>query len=261
MNRGTWAAAWPRWLLVALAALGLALVCGLAHAAASTPMADLPLQMQKELSANKDWAPAMRIVMMLTLLSLIPTLLIATTAFLRIVVVLVLLRHAIGLQDAPPNMALMIVALFLTLFAMLPTLNEVERNAWRPYMEDRMGVAQAAGEAVKPLRDFMVRQTREADLALVVELSKSPPPQTVDDVGLLQLVPAFMLSELRMAFQIGFVIFLPFVVVDLVVASVLSSLGMMMVPPVLISLPLKILLFVLIDGWNLVARALIGSFH
>jgi len=241
--------------------LVLALSCLLAGAAETTPFADLPQQMQKELGSHADWSPTLRIVMVLTLLSLVPTLLIATTAFLRIIVVLVLLRHAIGLQDAPPNMAVMVVALFMTLFAMLPTLGEIDRKAWQPYMADRLPMAQAAAEGVKPLRDFMVRQTREQDLALVVELSKSPPPASVEEVSLLQLIPAFMLSELRTAFQIGFIIFLPFVVVDLVVSSVLASLGMMMVPPVLISLPLKILLFVLIDGWNLVTRALVGSFH
>lgn len=245
----------------ALAGLGLALFCLWAGAAETTPFSDLPQQVQKELGTHQDWSPTLRIVMVLTLLSLIPALLIATTAFLRIVVVLVLLRHAIGLQDAPPNMAMMVVALFMTLFAMLPTLGEIDRKAWQPYMAGKMPMAQAATEGVKPLRDFMVRQTREQDLALVVELSKSPPPAKVDDVSLLQLIPAFILSELRTAFQIGFIIFLPFVVVDIVVSSLLASLGMMMVPPVLISLPLKILLFVLIDGWNLVMRALVGSFH
>lgn len=249
-----------RWCL---AGFGLAAACGLAWAAdaAPAPFADLPERMGRELSTHQDWAPTLRVVMLLTLLSLIPALLIATTAFLRIIVVLVLLRHAIGLQDAPPNMAVVVVALFMTLFAMLPTFSEIDRKAWRPYMENKMTAPQAAAEAVKPLREFMLRQTREQDLSLVVELSKVPPPQTEQEVGLLQLIPAFMLSELRMAFQIGFIIFLPFVVVDLVVSSVLASLGMMMVPPVLISLPLKILLFVLIDGWNLVARALVGSFH
>jgi flagellar biosynthetic protein FliP len=253
---------WPPFAVVLLG-LGLALASGLCMAAepSQPPFADLPARMGKELSSHQDWAPALRVVMVLTLLSLIPALLIATTAFLRIIVVLVLLRHAIGLQDAPPNMAVVTVALFMTLFAMLPTFSEIDEKAWRPYMEDRITLTQAAAEGKKPLRDFMLRQTREQDLSLVVELSKSRPPQTEDDVGLLQLIPAFMLSELRMAFQIGFIIFLPFLVVDLVVSSVLAALGMMMVPPVMISLPLKILLFVLIDGWNLVARALVGSFH
>jgi len=249
-------AAWHLLLGVALAC-----TCAMAVAGDTTPFTDLPAQIHKQIGTDKDLAPALRIVMMLTMLSIIPTVLIATTAFLRIVIVLVLLRHAIGLQDAPPNMALMIVALFMSLFAMLPTLNEIDRTAWQPYVEEKVTLPTAMQQGVKPLRDFMLRQTREQDLALVIEISKGPRPATVDEVGLLQLVPAFMLSELRMAFQIGFVIFLPFLVVDLVVASVLGSLGMMMVPPVLISLPLKILLFVLIDGWKLFLRALIGSFH
>lgn len=249
---------WVRWLGGAVLVLWWGAVVA---APAATPFADLPTQMHKSFAGHTDWEPALRITMMLTLLSIIPTLVIAATAFLRIVVVLVLLRHAIGLQDAPPTMALMIVALFMTLFAMLPTLNEVDQQAWQPYMQERLSLPQAVAEGVKPLRAFMLRQTREEDLALVVELSKAPEPSTADDLSLLQVVPAFMLSELRMAFQIGFIVFLPFLVVDLVVASVLASLGMMMVPPMLVSLPLKVLLFVLIDGWNLVVRAVIGSFH
>src|SRR5262249_15832358 len=153
------------------------------------------------------------------------------------------------------------IALFLTLFTMQPVLNTVDQQAWQPWQKKQLSGEAAIRAGIAPVREFMVRQTRENDLALMVEISGSKQPETIDDIGLMQLIPAFMLSELGTAFQIGFMIFLPFLLVDIVVASVLTSLGMMMVPPVMISLPLKILMFVLIDGWNLVTRSLIGSFH
>ncbi len=204
---------------------------------------------------------AIRILILLTALSLIPALMIATTSFLRIIVVLSMLRHAMGMQDTPPNAALVSVALFLTLFSMLPVWSQIDQTAWRPFQHNRLSAQAALSEGLKPVREFMVRQTREQDLALMVELSHAKQPETVDDIGTLQLIPAFMLSELRTAFQIGFMIFLPFLLIDLIVASILTSLGMMMVPPVMISLPLKVLMFILIDGWNLVVRALMGSFY
>jgi flagellar biosynthetic protein FliP len=144
---------------------------------------------------------------------------------------------------------------------MMPVLNKVNDDALQPYVNNKIGLEQAYQVGVKPLRDFMVRQTREQDLALMVEISHDAQPKTVDDIKLVQLIPAFMLNELRTAFQIGFVIFLPFLLIDLIVSSVLMSLGMMMVPPVMIALPLKVLMFVLIDGWNLVVRSLVTSFH
>lgn len=204
---------------------------------------------------------AIRILVLLTALSLIPALLIATTSFLRIIVVLSMLRHALGMQDTPPNAALVSVALFLTLFSMMPVWSEVEQKAWQPYQQQKLAPEAALSEGLKPIREFMIRQTREPDLALMVELSGGTQPETLDNIGTLQLIPAFMLSELRTAFQIGFMIFLPFLLIDLIVASVLTSLGMMMVPPVMISLPLKVLTFILIDGWNLVVRSLMSSFN
>jgi flagellar biosynthetic protein FliP len=208
----------------------------------------------------QEVSSALRIVLALTALSLIPAVLVAMTAFTRIIIVLSMLRHALGMQETPPNMVLISLALFLTLFTMLPVINEVNEKALSPYLADKMPIGEAASQAVAPLRDFMVRHTRESDLGLMVELAKAPPPARVEDVRLGHLVPAFMLSELRTAFQIGFVIFLPFLLVDLVVSSVLMSMGMLMVPPVVISLPIKILMFVLIDGWSLVVRSLVGSF-
>lgn len=196
-----------------------------------------------------------------TALSLIPTLLIATTSFLRVIIVLSMLRHAIGMQDTPPNAALISIALFLTLFSMMPVWSQVDEKAWQPFQQNRLSPEAALREGYQPIREFMVRQTREPDLALMVELSKGQQPETIEDVSAVQLIPAFMLSELRTAFQIGFMIFLPFLLIDIIIASVLTSLGMMMVPPVMISLPLKVLMFILIDGWNLVVRSLMGSFY
>jgi flagellar biosynthetic protein FliP len=164
------------------------------------------------------------------------------------------------MQETPPNTVVVSLALFLTFFTMAPTLQEVNAKAMQPFMASTITSEVALDAAIVPLRGFMVRQTREQDLALMVELAKAEQPKTIDDISMVQLVPAFMLSELRAAFQIGFVIFLPFLLVDLIVSSALMSLGMMMVPPASISLPLKILLFVLIDGWNLIVRSLLGTF-
>jgi len=166
----------------------------------------------------------------------------------------------LGMQDTPPNTVIISLSLFLTLFTMSATLQEVNTKAFQPYSTGKLTADKAALEGFKPIREFMVRQTREQDLALMVELSKADRPTTMDDINMLQLIPAFMLSELRSAFQIGFVIFLPFLLIDLIVSSTLMSLGMMMVPPASISLPLKIIMFVLIDGWSLVVRALVGTF-
>jgi flagellar biosynthesis protein FliP len=203
----------------------------------------------------------MRIFLALTVLSLVPAILISMTSFIRIVIVLSMLRHAMGMQETPPNTVLVSLSLFLTLFTMAAPLQEINNSAFQPFMEGKMAADRAGQTALQPLRSFMVRQTRESDLGLMVELSKAPRPSTMDDIGMLQLIPAFMLSELRSAFQIGFVIFLPFLMVDLIVSAGLMSLGMMMVPPASIALPVKILMFVLIDGWSLVVRALLGTFH
>lgn len=206
-------------------------------------------------------ATALRVMLALTLLSLAPAMVIALTSFTRMIIVLSMLRHAMGMQETPPNTVLVTLALFLTLFTMQPVLQQVNDNAFQPYMNGTMEPQRAADAALVPLRDFMIRQTREQDLALMVEIARAEPPATAEEVQTLHLIPAFMLSELRSAFQIGFIIFLPFLLIDLIVSSVLMSMGMFMVPPVVISLPVKILMFVLIDGWNLVVRSLIGSFH
>jgi flagellar biosynthetic protein FliP len=203
---------------------------------------------------------AIKILLGLTVLSLAPAILMSMTAFVRIVIVLSMLRHALGMQDTPPNTVIVSLALFLTFFTMAPTLKLINTEGLQPYLAGQLAPEAAAGKAIAPLRDFMVRQTREQDLALMVELAKAEQPETIDDISMVQLIPAFMLSELRAGFQIGFVIFLPFLLVDLIVSSALMALGMMMVPPASIALPLKILMFVLIDGWSLVVRALLGTF-
>ncbi|MGJ7574293.1 flagellar type III secretion system pore protein FliP [Variovorax sp. RB2P76] len=206
-------------------------------------------------------AQALRVVLGLTVLAVLPALLVCVTSFLRTIIVLSMLRHAIGMQETPPNSALIGLALFLTLFIMSPVLQKINQDAFQPFMDGQQSMETAYRNGTAPLRDFMVRQTREQDLSLMVELSKAKTPQTMDDISNVQLVPAFMLSELRAAFQIGFVVFLPFLLIDLVVATILMALGMMMMPPATISLPLKILMFVLIDGWSILLKALVGSFH
>jgi flagellar biosynthetic protein FliP len=194
-------------------------------------------------------------------LAILPALIVSLTSFLRIIIVLSMLRHAIGMNETPPNTVLTGLALFLTLFTMSPVLQKVNQDAFQPFMASQLSMEAGYQRGMAPLREFMVRQTREQDLALMVELSKASPPRTMEDISNVQLIPAYMLSELRAAFQIGFVVFLPFLLIDLVVSSILMALGMMMMPPTTISLPLKILMFVLIDGWSLLLRALVGSFH
>jgi flagellar biosynthetic protein FliP len=211
--------------------------------------------------AATETSQALRIVIGLTLLAVLPALLVCVTSFLRIIIVLSMLRHAIGMNETPPNTVLIGLALFLTMFTMAPVLEQVNREAVQPFTEGRAGMQEGFAKGMAPLRDFMVRQTREQDLALMVELSKAEPPASMDDISNVQLIPAFMLSELRAAFQIGFVVFLPFLLIDLIVSSVLMTMGMMMMPPTTIALPIKVLMFILIDGWSLLLRALVGSFH
>lgn len=203
---------------------------------------------------------AVRVGVMLTVLAIIPALLISTTSFIRIVVVLAMIRHAFGMPQTPPNAVLTSLALFLTAFVMGPTLTDLNRDAVQPFIEGRTEISEAMESGAQPLKEFMLRHTRDADLEMIYRISDSPLPATAEEVDLLKLTPAFMLNELRVAFTIGFVILLPFLLIDLVVASILLSLGMMMVPPTTISLPIKVLMFVLIDGWSLVVEGLLGSF-
>jgi len=244
----------------ALAGLIL-LGCSFGALAAASPLDEAGRLFSQQASKPEEISSAMRILFLLTAMSLIPALALATTAFLRIIIVLSMLRHAMGMQDTPPNAALISIALFLTLFTMAPVWNQVDKNAWQPFMQNKLSPEEAVREGFVPIREFMIRQTREQDLALTVELSGAEQPNTLDDIGAIQLIPAFMLSELRTAFQIGFMIFLPFILIDIIMAGILTSLGMMMVPPMMLSLPLKVLMFILIDGWNLVVRSLMVSFY
>lgn len=211
--------------------------------------------------ATPQTSEAVRIVLGLTVLAILPALLVCVTAFLRIIIVLSMLRYAMGMPETPPNTVLIGLALFLTLFTMSPVLEVVNKQAIEPFSAGKIGIEGVYEKGSAPLREFMVKQTREQDLALMVELSKAKMPRTMDDISNVQLIPAFMLSELRSAFQIGFMVFLPFLLIDLIVSSVLMSLGMMMMPPTTVALPLKILMFVLVDGWALLLKALVGSFH
>lgn len=203
-------------------------------------------------------SPASMFVLM-TVLSFVPFLVIALTTFTRNIVVFSLVRQALGLQQTPPNIVLIVLSLFLALFVMAPTLQTSYDKGIKPFLANKTSIDRAAEQAWAPVRDFMVRQTHESDLRLIYELSKAPLPLSKEELSPVKLIPAFMLSELKIAFQIGFVIFLPFLMIDLIVASILMSLGMIMVPPITISLPLKIMLFLLIDGWGLIAQTLVRS--
>jgi flagellar biosynthetic protein FliP len=207
-----------------------------------------------------DVALSLQILLLLTVLTLAPTILVLMTSFTRIIVVLSFVRTALGTQSNPPNQVLLGLALFLTFFVMSPVIEDINKNALQPYLGAKISQAVALDRAQKPLRAFMFRQTREKDIAVFYSISKEPRPARQEDVPTYLLVPAFTISELKTGFEIGFAIYIPFIVIDMVVASVLLSMGMMMIPPVLISLPFKILIFLLVDGWNLTVSALFASF-
>lgn len=203
--------------------------------------------------------PQLKILLLLTILSLLPAIVMTMTSFTRFVVVLSFVRHGIGAQQTPPTQVLVGMALFLTTFTMAPTASAIAHDAYQPYVEGRITEQQAVERAAAPLRSFMLRQTRESDLALFYDVSGQPLPKTEEEVPLRIAIPAFVLSELTTAFQMGVLVLLPFLVIDLAVSSILMSMGMMMVPPQSIALPLKLLLFVLVDGWNLLVASLLRS--
>ncbi len=206
-------------------------------------------------------AVVMQLLLLLTVLSLAPAILMMVTSFTRIVVVLSILRHALGTQQLPANQIVIGLALFLTFFIMTPVWQKVNSDAIQPYMNEEISTQQAFEKATVPIRDFMLRQTREKDIELFIKISGGKKPEKPADVALTALIPAFVISELKTAFQIGFLIYIPFLVIDMVVASILLSMGMMMLPPIMISLPFKLLLFVLVDGWYLIIGSLVQSFH
>jgi flagellar biosynthetic protein FliP len=215
----------------------------------------------KAANSPQEVSLSLQILFMLTVLSLAPAILMLTTSFTRIIIVLSFLRQAMGTQQIPPNQVLLGLALFLTFFNMNPVFSRINNEALQPYLNGKLPQAQALDKAVAPMRDFMFHQTREKDLALFVSLSKSPRPAGPADVPTMVLIPAFVLSEIKTAFQMGFIIYIPFLIIDMVVASTLMSMGMLMLPPVTISLPFKILLIVMIDGFHLIVRSLMTSFH
>jgi flagellar biosynthetic protein FliP len=202
----------------------------------------------------------LQIFLLLTVLSLAPAILITLTSFTRIVIVLSLLRRALGTMQSPPNQIIIGLSLFLTIFIMTPVWTEVNKNAIQPYMDKQISNEEALNAAVVPIRKFMIKQTREKDIALFVDIAKVKRPKNVDDVPTTVLIPSFIISELKTAFQIGMLLYVPFLVIDMVVASVLLSMGMMMLPPVMVSLPFKLMLFVLADGWYLIVGSVVKSF-
>lgn len=224
-------------------------------AAAAVPISS---EISQGLEALRLSTP-IEIFLLLSALSVLPILMIALTTFTRNIIVLSFLRQALGLQQTPPNIVLITFATFITLFSMSPVFDRSYSEGVKPYLEKQADFGASLNAAWAPLRSFMLQQTREEDIGLIYDLAKSPVPKSVEEVKPSYLVPAFLLSELRLAFQIGFIIFLPFLLIDLVVASVLMSLGMIMVPPITISLPLKIMLFVVVDGWTLIAMTLVRS--
>jgi flagellar biosynthetic protein FliP len=218
------------------------------------------VNLAQELAEKQGLAPSLKILLILTLVGLLPAIILATTSFVRIIVVLSFIRQGVGLAQTPPNQVLIGLALFLTAFTMSPVFGEMKRVAYDPYVAGKVTDVEALELASGPLKLFMLRQTREADLRLFYEATQTQLPKTPEDVSLKLAAPAFVISELTTAFQMGVVILLPFLIVDLAVSSLLMSMGMMMVPPTTLSLPIKLVLFVLVDGWNLVAGSLLRSF-
>ena len=250
-------------ILLRVLALGFILLCGAFFAAAQTapalpapPVA--PVVTPETLKAAGGSLPV-QIVVLLTLLSFIPAILISTTCFTRLIVVFHFLRQALGTQEAPGNQTLLGLSLFMTMFVMAPVFQSINTEALQPMLAGQITQTEAITKALVPLRGYMLKHTREHDLALFLRISKSPRPNTPDDVPTVALIPAYMISELKTAFQIGFVLFIPFLVIDMAVASVLLSMGMMQLPPVVVSMPFKLLLFVMVDGWYLIVGSLVKS--
>ena len=217
--------------------------------------------LDSETQQATEWSASVKLVVLFTLLALLPSIMAMTTSFTRIVIVLGFVRRALGTQNIPPNTAIMGLALFLTLFTMAPTFYRIQEEAVAPYLADTIDFGQATQTTSGLLKEFMIRQTRKSDMALFVSMAKAPMPDDVNDLGLHIVTPAFIISEFRTAFEIGCLLFIPFLLLDLVIASVLLSAGMMMLPPVMISLPFKLILFILVDGWGVLAQGLSLSFR
>jgi len=243
--------------------LGILLYCafyaGWARAA-SPPVPGISLNLGTS-NSPQDVSQSLQILLMLTVLSLAPAILIMMTSFIRIIVVFSFLRSALATQQMPPNQVLVGLALFLTFFIMAPTFQQVNTVAVQPYLQGQVTQAVAFQRGMEPLRAFMFKQTRQEDLALFMSLSQLPNPNNYVDIPTYVVIPAFAISELKTAFEIGFILFVPFLIIDMVVASTLMSMGMLMLPPMMISLPFKLLLFIMVDGWALLIKSLVLSFH
>ena len=246
------------WLALTLTFLTVSSAPSKAHGApGKIPTVSLDL---KETDDPADLVPAIKIVGLLTILAVAPAILLMTTSFTRIVVVLSFVRQALGTSNMPPNQVIVGLALFLTAFTMAPVIDTIKDRAFTPYVDKKISQEQALDELAKPMRKFMLAQTSENDLGLFLTIAKQPKPHTPADVPMMTLIPAFMVSELKTAFQIGFLIYVPFLVIDMVVSSVLMAMGMMMMPATLVSLPFKLVLFVLVDGWSLIVENIVKSF-
>lgn len=244
--------------LTVLAVTGGVLVGASAASAATLP---IPPDLSLAGGDTEVVSQAVRLALFLTLLTLLPAMAICMTPFIRIVVVLSMIRHAFGMPETPPTQVLVSLALFLTVFVMGPTLVTVNETALQPFLDGQLSISSALDRGAGPMREFMLGQVTDADLASVYAISERPLPDTAAEVGMAELTTAFMLHELGVAFKIGFLVLLPFLLIDLVVSGILLALGMMMVPPTTISLPIKVLMFVLIDGWTLVLEGVVGSFR
>ncbi len=238
-----------------------ALIACLTFLSASTVFAEAPLAVVSDAISGQSYSLSIQILVMMTLLTLLPAIILSMSAFVRVIIVLSILRQALGTAQTPPNQVLLGIALFLTFFIMTPVVSDISRNAAQPYIDGQIDAAQAIDIGVKPLRAFMLNQTRDSDLGLFAGIAGMEDSSGSDDLPLSIVIPSFMVSELKTAFQIGFLIFIPFLIIDLVVSSVLMSMGMMMLSPMLISLPFKIMLFVLIDGWAMILGTLAASFY
>jgi flagellar biosynthetic protein FliP len=252
----------PRLSSLILTCLAALVILSIALPVKSAAQALPKISVEVSESENpKDLSVTLQIVLLLTVLTLAPSIVMMVTSFTRIVVVLSFVRQAIGTQQMPPAQLIVGLALVLTIFVMAPVISQVHTDAIKPYLNGEISQDQAYEKSVKPIRDFMLKQTREKDIALFVKFAAIERPETVDDLPIWVLIPGFIISELRIAFQIAFVVFIPFLVIDMVVASVLMSMGMMMLPPIMVALPFKILLFVLVDGWYLIVNSLVSSFY
>lgn len=245
-------------VIVLLVAVSTSIATPPAFAQSTVPTISIDL---KETDEPSDFVPAIKIIGLLTVLSVAPAILLMMTSFTRILVVLSFVRQALGTATMPPNQVIVGLSLFLTMFTMAPVIETVRDKAYTPYVDKQISPDQAFEEMLKPVRKFMLAQTRETDLEMFYAISQQARPASVDDVSMTALMPAFMVSELKTAFQIGFLIYIPFLVIDMVVSSVLMAMGMMMLPPTVVSLPFKLILFVLVDGWTLIVENIVKSFN